>query len=460
MAGETQISRPRRAKRLRYDLLACVLDGALFSVMVGIGESYLALFVLASGGSKVAAGLVTTVPYLFGAVLGLCSPFAVRALGRHRRFIVLCAALQAASFVPLILMAVTNRVWMPAVFIAATVYWGSGMASASAWNTWIGIIIPARIRSRYFGRRAPLCHIGTIVGLASGGLILQHFGDGRGQQGGTPIWFALLFGIASLCRVGSTLYLASQTDTGPIPEAHRDVGPSELLKRLRHGRDGRFLMYMMFMQVGVQIAQPYLVPFIRDGLKSSYVEYLTLIGASFVAKAMFQPLWGAFCHRYGALKLLWIGGIGLVPLSGLWLVPIWVHIDGIFWYMLLTQLISGALWAAYEQAVLLMMFDAIREEERTSLWATFNLGNAAAMVGGSLIGAWLLGESHDLSAYTGAFALSIAIRLSTVVYLARAHDLLEPPQTILRENVHIGEGALEPPVLSTMSTSVGKPRDQ
>ncbi len=453
MAGDSQQSKPRRAQRLRYNLFACVVDGALFSVMVGIGESYLALFVLAVGGSKVAAGLVTTVPYLFGAVLGLLSPIMVRALGSHRRFIVICASIQAASFIPLIFMAATHRVWMPGIFIAATFYWGSGMASASAWNTWIGLIIPPRIRSRYFGRRAPLCHLGTILGLASGGLILERFGDG--QSGGTPIWFALLFGVASLCRIGSTLYLASQTDTGPVPEDHRDVGPTELLGRLRHGRDGRFLVYMMFMQVGVQIAQPFLIPFIREGLHSSYVEYLILIGASFVAKAVFQPLWGAFCHKYGALKLLWIGGLGLVPLSGLWLVPIWAHIDGVFWYMLLTQLISGALWAAYEQAVLLMMFDAIREKERTSLWATFNVGNAAAMVGGSLLGAWLLGQSNDLNAYASAFGLSIAVRLATVVYLARAHDLLEPPQLIVRENVHLGEGALEIPVLSTMTTDAG-----
>lgn len=429
--------------------------------MVGIGESYLALFVLAAGFSKVTAGLVTTVPYLFGAALGLLSPILVRAFGSHRRFIVACAAAQAASFAPLILMAVTGRVWLPGVFMAATLYWGSGMASNSAWNTWIGVIVPRRIRAKYFSRRAPMCHIGTIVGLASGGLILQYLGEARAstsQVTDTAKWYGLLFGLAALCRMGSTLYLASQTDTGPIPEGHRDVGPGELVKRLRHGRDGRFLVYMLLMQVGVQIAQPYLVPFIREGLGCSYVEYLTLIGASFVAKAVFQPLWGAFCHKYGALKLLWIGGLGLVPLSGLWLAPIWGNVNGIFWYMLTAQLISGALWAAYEQAVLLMMFDAIREEERTSLWATFNLGNAAAMVGGSLIGAWLLSESRDLSAYTGAFGLSVAARLATVVYLGRAHDLLEPPQLIVRENVHIGEGALEAPVLSTMTTDAGKKR--
>ena len=70
---ETAIPRPRRAAQLRHDLLASTTDGCLFCAMVGIGESYLALFVLAAGYSKVAAGLVTTVPFLLGALISLLS---------------------------------------------------------------------------------------------------------------------------------------------------------------------------------------------------------------------------------------------------------------------------------------------------------------------------------------------------------------------------------------------------
>lgn len=441
-------ARVRRSARLRRDLLASTVDGTLYSVMLGIGESYFALFVLAAGHGKVAAGLVTTVPFLLGALLGLASPRAVRVLRTHKRWIVTCAAVQTLSFVPLAVMGATGHVWLPGVYLAATVYWGSGMAAGSAWNTWIGVLVPRRIRARYFGSRARLCHGGTMLGLVVGGLILE-----SASSGGTR-WFGLLFGIAAVCRAISTAYLALQTETGPVPEHHRQVGPRELIKRSRYGRDGRFLLYMMFMQVGVQVAQPYLVPFIRDGMKCSYVDYLLLIAASFGAKAMFQPLWGRFAHRHGALKLLWIGGIGLVPLSGLWMLPIWA--DGIpataaFWYLMATQVVSGALWAAYEQAVLLMMFDAIREEERTSLWATFNLGNSAAMVGGSLVGAWLLGESRDLGAYTGAFLLSVALRLATVIFLMRAHELLEPPQPIIIGNAHPAESSIDPPVMVGMT---------
>ncbi|HQU47337.1 MAG TPA: hypothetical protein PK867_31330 [Pirellulales bacterium] len=47
---------PVRASASRHDLRAMLGDGAAFSVMVGIGETYLPAFALAAGLGEVAAG--------------------------------------------------------------------------------------------------------------------------------------------------------------------------------------------------------------------------------------------------------------------------------------------------------------------------------------------------------------------------------------------------------------------
>ena len=110
--------------------------------------------------------------------------------------------------------------------------------------------------------------------------------------------------------------------------------------------------------------------------------------------------------------LLWIGALGVVPLSGLWLVP--ETMPGLFWYLLATQVVSGVLWSAWELAQLLLMFETIPEAERTSLWARFNVGNSFAQGLGTMAGAWLLvrlGADHQ--AYATLFLLSIALRLAT-----------------------------------------------
>ena len=82
---------------IRADLNAMLRDGVAFSFMVGIGESYLAPFAMALGRSDVTAGLITTVPMLAGAVLQLATPAAVGVLSSHKRWVVLCAGLQALT---------------------------------------------------------------------------------------------------------------------------------------------------------------------------------------------------------------------------------------------------------------------------------------------------------------------------------------------------------------------------
>jgi hypothetical protein len=68
------VSANRDESVIRSDLRASCIDGCMFSVMVGAGETYFPAFALALGVDKVTAGLVATVPMLFGAAIQLVSP--------------------------------------------------------------------------------------------------------------------------------------------------------------------------------------------------------------------------------------------------------------------------------------------------------------------------------------------------------------------------------------------------
>jgi len=92
----------RAGRPLRADLSAMVWDGVAFGAMVGLGETYLPAFALALGHGAVTAGLVASLPMLCGALIQLVTPAAVGLLDSHRRWVVLCATLQALSFLPLV----------------------------------------------------------------------------------------------------------------------------------------------------------------------------------------------------------------------------------------------------------------------------------------------------------------------------------------------------------------------
>jgi MFS family permease len=418
-----------RSSRLRNNLRASTGDAASFSTMVGLGETYLPAFALAVGSGDVSSGLVATVPMLMGAVGQMITPAAVWRLGSHRRWVLWCAIVQACSFLPFAAAAAWGRLPTPAIFLIAAVYWGTGLGTAPAWNTWAGTIVPRRVRARYFGRRARFGNVGTLVGFLAGGLMLE-----VGKRCDLlMLAFAAAFLLAAAARFTSAAFLATQTEPQPLPKDHRVVPLGEMLGRLADG-DGRLLIYMVCLQTAVQIAGPYFTPHMLGQLRFSYWQYVAVLATGYLAKVVTLPALGSLAHRLGARWLLWFGGLGIVPMSACWVVS-----DSLPW-LLAVQLASGTVWAAYELATALLFFETIPERERTSVLTAFNLANAVAIALGSLIGGTILTVGGgDRSAYLTLFVASSSMRLLTVMLLARAaprrprllveSDAFEPLQT-------------------------------
>lgn len=422
---------PPPPTRLRRDLRAILLDGAAFSVMVGGGETYLAPFVLAAGLGEVQAGFIASLPPLAGAVLQLASPAAVRRLHSHRRWVVLCALVQAASFLPLIVAALAGTIPATAAFLVATIYWGAGMSTGPAWNTWIGTLVPRGIRASYFARRTRITQIGTVAGLLAGGGLLA-----AGKAGGWEMRaYAALFVLSAACRFASAGFLASQSEPVPMPPEFRRVPARELVANLRRSHEGKLLGYMLAVQIAVQISAPFFAPYWLKQLHLSYEQYMGLVAVSFGARIAVMPAFGALARRFSARNLLWCGGLGIVPMAALWLVSEW------FPYLVFVQILAGVVWGAWELATFLLVFETIREEERTSILTTFNLANSAAMVAGSLLGGAILHRlGEEKIGYMTIFALSSSVRLLTLPLLRRVPNVRLSPRPIATRTVALRAG--------------------
>jgi len=409
--------------------------------MVGIGESYLAAFVLAAGLGEISAGLVATVPLLAGAVLQLVSPAAVRRLRSHRRWVVTCALLQAASFAPLIVQALRGDVSRTWVFAAAAAYWGFGMGTGPAWNTWVGTLIPSEERARFFALRSRWCQVAVLAGVLGGGAWLELGGGRSGHLG----FFAGLFAIAAAARLASAGFLASQSEPVPYSDEHRHVSFVDFARRFRT-RDGSLLGYLLSMQIAVNLSAPFFAPYLLGPLALSYGRFTVLIATVFAARIAALPALGRLAHRHGARWLLWAGGLGIVPLPLLWMLTDW------FPALVAMQVASGVAWGALELAILLSYFEHIPEAERTGVLTIFNLANAAAIAGGASLGSVLfahLGPSR--ASYFGLFALSGGMRALSLGVLRGVADVAAPEAPLELRTVAVSptEGALQGPVLPT-----------
>lgn len=428
-------------RRTKCDLRASMIDGAAFGGMVGFGETYLPAFALAAGLGEMVAGLTGSLPLLAGGVMQLISPHAVRQLRSHRRWVVACAAIQALVFIPLVIASITGTATAGVVLLSAAVYWAAGLATGPAWNTWIGSLVPGALRARFFARRTWVSQACVFAGFLGGGLLLQATSE-RGLQA-----FALLFTLAGLCRLVSVVALYWHSEPVPMHATMKQIPWRRVWHHLQASSGGKLLLYLVVVQAAVQMAGPFFTPFMLQKLQFGYGELAGLLSLAFLAKVFSLAWWGRVARIIGARNLLWIGGVGIVPLSFGWVVS-----QDLAW-LGVVQIVSGVLWAAYELAFFLLFFESIPDEERTSVLTFYNLLNAIAWVCGSLLGAALLWASEfSFNSYLMLFGLSSLGRLLAVVLLVRVPRVVVLADAVGVRTVAVrpGNASLDAPVLPSL----------
>jgi MFS family permease len=135
-----------------------------------------------------------------------------------------------------------------------------------------------------------------------------------------------------------------------------------------------------------------------------------------MGRVIAMPIIGRFAKNHGPAKLLWVGGLGIIPMSAIWV------ISPNPWFIMGIQVVSGMMWACYEMATMLLLLESIPARERTSVLTTQTALNACTIVIGASAGALIfrmMGESGN--AYFTLFLVSTVLRLGTLILLARVH---------------------------------------
>jgi MFS family permease len=204
-------------------------------------------------------------------------------------------------------------------------------------------------------------------------------------------------------------------------------------------------------QTAVYLAAPFFTPYMLVQLDLPYFEYMLLLSCGYLGKIMALQWAGQFAKRAGAGRLLVIGGVGIIPLSALWLV------SNAMPFLIALQIVGGMAWAAYELAMLLLFFERIPREQRITMLSLYNVGNSAAIVVGALLGAGVMHSlGHDRTAYFAVFLLSSVGRTFALLLIPRHPPQLrvtEAPAGLRTIAVRPMAGGIERPILPAVPTT-------
>ena len=394
----------RRAMRLS------LADGLFYALMVGAGEVYFLADAVRLGATPLQQALVITLPVCVGTVGPMLSLGLLGRFGRRKPIVVTAASLQAGTLLSIVVVDLSGRLTPNLLIGLASAYQIFSQAAGTAWASWYGDLVPARIRGRYFARRNRIAQLATSGSLIAAGLLLQRFEPGAAgavAPGAGGLGYAIIFGAATVFRLVSVALLSAS----PEPPAELLSSRREALAFARSEEAlpaRRILWFAAALQLTVYLASPYFGPFMLEELRLSYAEYMAGSVAVVVMKFASLPSWGHLVDRYGARSvfLLAVVLVAIVPLP--WL---WTH--GVV-MVVVAQALSGLSWGGHELSQFSLLLESSPTRSRLHVFATMSVLNGTAQLIGSLLGGWLLiaVDRHFAVLFVVSAASRLAVGLS------------------------------------------------
>lgn len=333
------------------------LFGQIFLNLAGAWSAFVTALALSLGAGNRAFGLIFAAgPVIaFSQVLG---PILLPLFGGSRRRLVIAASAVARGIiflVPAVLLWIepeTALVLFIVCFLASQVFTG---VMTSVWTSWIGAIVPERIRGRFLGKRTQLMMaLGIVVAFAASvlkdlsvpggetgltGFFRALFGVAGGLwgAGGERYAYFIIFTFAGIAGVASTLLLLRQRDR-PAPVVRFSF--RLLVEPLRDGRFRRLMYFFGWWWFAASFGAPFWQPFYLEVLRMSLTAVQIYNSLLIIAMAATAALWGRLLDRFGN-KPVFRGLILMATLNSF--VYLFMRPD-LYWWVWIEAVTSGAMW--------------------------------------------------------------------------------------------------------------------
>lgn len=407
-----------------------VRDGMAFSVQVGAGETYFSAFALFLRATAPQVALLATLPPLLGSSAQVISAWVGGYVGRKRVVLAGCA-LQALLWLPILLVPVLFGGYAAtALLILLALYHSANNLTTPQWTSIMRDLVSERRRGRYFGYRTQLTTITTFVALVICGVILHELDT----AGATYLGFVLIFLVAFVARLVSLYHLTFLYE----PAAH-DAAPDMHIEHwwrslLSTGAIG-FSTYFALMNAAVGISAPFFTVYMLRDLRLSYLEFTALSGMSVIVQYLMLSTWGRLADVYGNRLVLIVTSISLPLVPLLWL------LSDNFWWLLVCQAAAGLSWSGFTLSCGNLLYEIVPRTRRAAYVAFHNVGTAAGVFAGAMLGAGLavvlpprtvlFGDASGASNLLYLFALSGLTRAIVAALLARRiRDFRKPRREI------------------------------
>ena len=413
--------RVRPSGRLRTSLRASLLEGAAAEVFNACaGGAVLTGWALFLGAGPLAVGVLGALP-LAAQLFHLPAATLTARYGR-KRVALWAVGASRVVWMPLVALPfldVPTPAKLATLLVIASVGAVLGIVGNNAWTTWMGDLVPATLRGRFFGGRTVYLTVaGTVAALAAAVAL-----DALPAIRGTVL--AALAAVAALAALASVLLLARQHEPPGEPSASARL--SDALAVLRDPAARPLVRYQIVWNAAVGVAASFFAYHMLENLRMGFVLTAAHGVAIAIVRVITAPLWGRAVDRVGARPVLAVCSLGIatVPLFWLFLTP-----DRL-WPLIIEAIVAGTLWGGHGIAAFDLPFDLSPRSERPVYLAVFATAAGVGFAVFSAIGgvvAAALPATFELAGLRWTdihvlFLVSAILRLAASMF---AHPIPEP----------------------------------
>jgi MFS family permease len=394
--------------QLQADLRMVTLAWAFGSIWLWtISGTTLVQFARSLGTPDWGFGILATLPFL-GTLMQLPGSYVLERYGHRKLLFIVVASLSrllwsVAAGIPWLLPG-REDLWWPVMALCIGVSWALAQASGPAWMSWMGDLIPRRVRGRYFALRNNVGQsIGLIATLAVG-YALDVTERGEDMHLMLRVTSAIL-AIAGLLGTLDILCFKWVSDREPPPRQPAVDVVAMFAAPLRDANFRRYLAFNFVFVFGTGYVGQYAWLFIRDVAEcSNWTSNLLLIAVPLVLRLMVYGAWGRLTDRLGKKPVILISGFFTVFGAVGW---IFITPER-FWVGYLVVMVVSLAWPGFEVANFNFILDLAGTRRRHT-----KAGSAVVAGGGSsfvAVNSVVIAVAGSLS---GLFGAAVAAKLGS-----------------------------------------------
>jgi MFS family permease len=280
-----------------------------------------------------------------------------------------------------------------------------------AWQSWLGDLVPANRRGRWFGLRNALCggvYTATFI-IAGWWLVLCRNNEGFALLGlsGRNFGFLVLFAVAGVARLVSTWYLSRMYDVPYTPQPKDRFTLLDFIRRAPRAHFGRFVLYLTLVHVGYGFMGPFYGWYLLDQCQFTTGVYANVLVVGLAISVCTQALWGRLADRVGNKRIITICGIGAI------FFPLWLLFCRSPWHFAAAQFYDGVMTAGFAIATGNYIFDVVSPPKRARCVAYCTLFTTIGITIGAFPGA-LVAKYVSMPLALGPLSITHAFQLLLV----------------------------------------------